>query len=247
MARPRLPRGFAMRIDALLTRLGIGSRSEVQKLIRRGAVSVNGMTVRTPGESVHPGTALTVNGQPVDARTERTVMLYKPVGVLTAARDPKAPTVMDLLPVVYRSLGCMPVGRLDKDTTGLLLLTTDGELAHRLISPRRDIEKTYLATVDTPLRPEDITAFAAGLDLGDFTAKAAVLEIADAHTARITVTEGKYHQVRRMLAACGHETLTLHRERVGPLTLDPALQPGEMRELADEELTALKTAVEILA
>ena len=234
-----------MRLDALLTRLGLGSRSEMQKLIRRGAVAVDGISVRDPGAAALPGILLTVDGHPVDSRIDRTVMLYKPAGVLTAARDPKAKTVMDLLPPVYSSLGCMPVGRLDKDTTGLLLLTTDGELSHRLISPKRGIEKTYLATTDTPFQPEDVTAFAKGLTLSDFTALPALLEIVDAHTGRITVTEGKYHQVRRMLAACGHDTLTLHRERVGPLRLDPALQPGRMRELTDEELTAVRQAVEL--
>ncbi len=234
-----------MRLDALLTRLGLGSRSEMQKLIRRGAVAVDGTPIRDPGAAVLPGAPLAVDGHPVDSRIERTVMLYKPDGVLTAARDPKAKTVMDLLPPVYTSIGCMPVGRLDKDTTGLLLLTTDGELAHRLISPRRAIEKTYLATVDTAFRPEEVAAFAEGLTLSDFTALPATLEIVDAHTGRITVTEGKYHQVRRMLAACGHQTLTLHRERVGPLTLDPALEPGQMRALNENELTALKQAVEL--
>ena len=234
-----------MRLDALLVRLGLGSRSEVQRLIRRGAVTAAGQVNRDPGAAVLPGTALLVDGTAVDSRIDRTVMLYKPAGVLTAARDPKAKTVMDLLPPVFRSLGCMPVGRLDKDTTGLLLLTTDGELAHRLISPKRGIEKTYLATTDTPFLPEEIAAFARGLELSDFTALPAVLDIVDVRTARITVTEGKYHQVRRMLAACGHDTLTLHRERVGPLSLDPALQPGQMRELTEEELTAVRQAVEL--
>ena len=234
-----------MRLDALLSRLGYGSRSDVQRLIRRGAVAVAGETVRDPSRSVLPGMQLSVEEKPVDSRVERTVMLHKPAGVLTAAKDPRAATVMDLLPPVYRSLSCMPVGRLDKDTTGLLLLTTDGELAHRLISPKREIEKTYLATTDTPLQAEDIKAFAQGLALSDFTAKPAVLGIVDAYTARITVTEGKYHQVRRMLAACGHDTLTLHRERVGPLRLDAALRPGEMRELTADELSAVKQSVEL--
>lgn len=232
-----------MRLDALLTRLGLGSRSEAQRLIRGGRVIVDGHTAGSPGENVMPGVGLKVDGKDIDSRTERTIMLNKPAGVLTAARDPKAATVMDLLPPVYRTLECMPVGRLDKDTTGLLLLTTDGELAHRLISPKRGIEKTYAATTDTPLRPEDIEAFAHGLQLSDFTALPAALDILDAYTARITVTEGKYHQVRRMLAACGHQTLTLHRERVGPLILDENLAPGGMRELTDTELVLLRKAV----
>ena len=234
-----------MRLDALLTRLGLGSRSEVQRLVRRGSVTVAGVPARDPGQAVEPGTAVSVSGQKLDTRISRTVMLHKPADVLTAARDSRAQTVMDLLPPVYRSLECMPVGRLDKDTTGLLLLTTDGELAHRLISPKRGIEKTYLATVDTPFTAEDVLAFARGLFLGDFTAQPACLEIMDPHTGRITVTEGKFHQVRRMLAACGHQTLTLHRLRVGPLALDPALAPGEMRELTAEELTSLRQAVEL--
>ena len=232
-----------MRLDALLARLGIASRSEAQRLIRGGAVTVNGVAARDPGMGVTPGIALCVGGQAVDSRTERTVMMNKPAGVLTAARDSRTATVMDLLSPVYRSLECMPVGRLDKDTTGLLLLTTDGELAHRLISPKRGIEKTYLAVTDTPLAPEDIEAFAAGLELSDFRALPAVLDIVDAHTGRITVTEGKYHQVRRMLAACGHQTLTLHRERVGPLKLDDSLRPGMMRELTDIELASIRKAV----
>ena len=234
-----------MRLDALLTRLGLGSRSEVQRLIRRGAVTVGGRGIRVPGENVQPGALLTVDGQAVDSRVERTLMMYKPAGVLTAARDPKAATVMELLPPVCTSLECMPVGRLDKDTTGLLVLTTDGELAHRLISPKREIRKVYLATVDTPFIPEDVSAFAQGLALSDFTAKPALLEIVDEHTARVTVTEGKYHQVRRMLAARGHDTLALHRERVGPLALDPALRPGETRELTETELSGLRQAVDL--
>ncbi len=233
-----------MRLDALLARLGVGTRSEVQRLIRSGAVAVAGETVRDPGRALPPEAPVTVRGQALDTRTGRTVMLHKPAGVLTAARDARAGTVMDLLPPLYRSLGCMPVGRLDKDTTGLLLLTTDGELAHRLISPKREIEKVYLATTDTAFTDADVTAFGAGLALGDFVAKPARLDIVDAHTARVTVTEGKYHQVRRMLAACGHETLTLHRERVGPLALDPALGPGQMRELTGEECNALREAVD---
>ena len=234
-----------MRLDALLTRLGLGSRSEVQRLIRRGAVTVGGRGIRVPGENVQPGALLTVDGQAVDSRVERTLMMYKPAGVLTAARDPKAATVMELLPPICTSLECMPVGRLDKDTTGLLLLTTDGELAHRLISPKREIRKVYLATVDTPFIPEDVSAFAQGLALSDFTAKPALLEIVDEHTARVTVTEGKYHQVRRRLAARGHDTLALHRERVGPLALDPALRPGETRELTETELSGLRQAVDL--
>ena len=141
-----------MRLDRWLVTLGTGSRSEVQRLIRRGAVTVDGLSVTDPGFSCDPVRgSLTLNGAPVDGRLIRHVMLHKPAGLLTAARDRKQPTVMDLLPPVYAAIGCMPVGRLDKDTTGLLLLTCDGEMNHRLLSPGRHVDKTYLAEVDGPL------------------------------------------------------------------------------------------------
>ena len=123
----------AMRLDRLLTTLAVGSRSQVKTMLRAGRVTVNGQVVRSADAHVQPGDRLTLDQQPLDARTTRHVLLNKPCGVLTAARDPKQPTVLDLLPPAYRACGCMPVGRLDKDTSGLLLLTTDGELAHRLL------------------------------------------------------------------------------------------------------------------
>ena len=235
-----------MRLDALLTRLGLGSRSEAQRLIRRGGAAVDGVVVRTPAENVSPGVPLTVDGRSVDSRTDRTVMLYKPCGVLTAARDPKAKTVMDLLPPVYGGIGCMPVGRLDKDTTGLLLLTCDGELNHRLLAPGRHVDKVYEARVTGKAGEKEVRAFAAGLELSDFTAQPAKLEILvageESTLARVTVREGKFHQVKRMFSATGHEVLTLHRLSFGPLRLDPALAEGQWRELRPEELDLLKAA-----
>ena len=228
-----------MRLDALLVRLGLGSRSQVQRFIRAGAVAIGDEPVRDPRRDIVPGVLLTVRGEAIDSRIVRTVMLHKPEGVLTAATDPRATTVLDLLPGVYRALGCMPVGRLDKATTGLLLLTTDGELAHRLISPRRSIKKVYIANTDTELTPEDISAFNRGIRLSDFTALPAELEIVGSHTARITVTEGKYHQVRRMLAARGKPVRYLRRVREGSLTLE-GLDRGKWRLLTPEELDRLQ-------
>ena len=167
----------AMRLDRLLTTLAVGSRSQVKTMLRAGRVTVNGQVVRSADAHVQPGDRLTLDQQPLDARTTRHVLLNKPCGVLTAARDSKQPTVLDLLPPAYRACGCMPVGRLDKDTSGLLLLTTDGELAHRLLSPKRHVWKCYEATVDGPLNAQDTAAFAAGLELSDFTALPAELEI----------------------------------------------------------------------
>lgn len=229
-----------LRLDRWLVTLGVGSRSEMQKLIRKGGVKVNGAMVKDPGQQVDENTAeLTVNGTPVDGRLTRHVMLHKPAGLLTAARDKKQSTVMDLLPDVYNAIGCMPVGRLDKDTTGLLFLTTDGELNHRLLSPGRHVDKTYLAEVDGPLDASHVAAFAEGLHLSDFDAQPARLEIIEPQTGRVTVHEGKFHQIKRMFTAVGREVTKLHRETFGSLTLDPNLPEGQWRELTDEELASL--------
>lgn len=229
-----------LRLDRWLVTLGVGSRSEVQKLVKKGGVKVNDAPIKDPGMQVDENTArLTVLGQPVDGRLTRHVMLHKPAGLLTAARDKKQPTVMDLLPEVYASIGCMPVGRLDKDTTGLLFLTTDGELNHRLLSPGRHVDKTYLAEVDGTLNESHIAAFAEGLHLSDFDAQPAKLEILAPHLGRVTVHEGKFHQVKRMFSAVGCEVVKLHRETFGSLTLDPNLPEGEWRELTVDELSAL--------
>ncbi len=229
-----------LRLDRWLVTLGVGSRSEVQKLVKKGGVRVNDVPVRDPGMQADETSArLTVNGQPLDGRLTRHVMLHKPAGLLTAARDRKQPTVMDLLPDVYSAIGCMPVGRLDKDTTGLLFLTTDGELNHRLLSPGRHVDKTYLAQVDGPLNESHVAAFAQGLHLSDFDAQPALLEIAAPQTGRVTVHEGKFHQIKRMFTAVGREVTALHRETFGSLTLDPNLPEGEWRELTEDELRAL--------
>ncbi len=218
-----------IRLDRWLTALGAGSRSQTQRLIRAGAVTVNGVPVTDPGALCPEDAALTLRGEPLDSRLVRHVMLYKPADLLTASRDSRQPTVMDLLPGAFASLGCMPVGRLDKDTTGLLLLTTDGTLAHRLLAPARHVDKTYRAAVDGPLSAEDTDAFAAGLTLSDFTALPARLEILETGPARavalVTVREGKFHQVRRMFAAVGREVTELHRRSFGSLSLDPSLGP----------------------
>ncbi len=233
-----------IRLDRWLVALDAGSRSQVQRLVRAGLVTVDGEVARDPAMSCDErASRLTLRGETLDGRLIRHVMLHKPAGLLTAARDRKQPTVMSLLPPVYASLGCMPVGRLDKDTTGLLLLTCDGELNHRLLSPGRHVDKTYRATVTGRLSVRDAEAFTAGLDLGDFIARPARLEILTAwderSVAEATVCEGKFHQVKRMFEAVGHEVTALHRLRFGSLTLDEALRPGQWRELTAAELAAL--------
>lgn len=240
-----------IRLDRWLTALGVGSRSQVQKLIRGGQVQVDGRAVTDPAASCDTACTLTLYGQPLDGRLTRHVMLHKPAGLLTAARDRKQPTVMDCLPPVYAALGCMPVGRLDKDTTGLLFLTTDGELNHRLLAPGRHVDKVYRAVVDGPLTAQDAADFARGLRLSDFDALSARLDIlssCDAEaTALVTVREGKFHQIKRMFAAVGREVTALHRLSFGPLTLDESLAPGQWRELTDDEIRGLYQAASLEA
>ena len=237
------------RLDRWLVLLHRGSRKQVQSLIRSGAVTVNGETANDPSASYETESdVLAVSGQMLDGRTQRHVMLYKPAGILTAARDAKQPTVMDLLPAEYGTIGCMPIGRLDKDTTGLLLLTTDGKLNHFLLSPGRHVSKKYRAVVTGRLDETDVRRFAEGLFLGDFTSLPSELRLLetgpDRSLAEVTVQEGKFHQVRRMFDAVGHEVLSLHRFSFGPLELDTGLKPGCWRELTEKELNLLRGAVQ---
>jgi len=236
-----------MRLDRLLSMLALGTRSQVRQIVKGGRIAVNGKPEKNADRRLNPGDTLTLDGQPLDARTVRHVMLNKPCGVLTAAMDRKLKTVLDLLPPVYKACGCMPVGRLDKDTEGLLLLSTDGELAHRLLSPKRHVQKCYRAEVDGPLGQDDINAFRQGLVLSDFTAQPAKLEILTSDTeqavALVWVSEGKYHQVRRMFAARGRTVTALKRLSIGPLALDENLRPGAYRELEPWEAQLLLSAV----
>lgn len=237
----------AIRLDRLLSALALGTRTQVQNLIRSGRITVNQKAVLKPESHVNASDAVALDGQALDTRLSRHIMLNKPCGVLTAARDPRQPTVIDLLPPVCESLGCMPVGRLDKDTEGLLLLTTDGTLAHQILSPRRQVWKTYRAVVDGPLSGEDVLAFEGGLALSDFMALPARLTILRSSgteaEALVDVCEGKYHQVRRMFEARGRTVTALKRITIGPISLDENLAVGEYRELTEAEMRAIRQAV----
>lgn len=230
------------RIDRLLSLLGHGTRSDVQRMIRTGRVRVGGAVCFDPGARVSTKDAVALDDAALDTRLFRCVMMDKPAGILTAARDRACQTVMDLLPAVYASLSCMPVGRLDKDTTGLLLLTTDGELCHRLLSPKREVEKTYRAVVEGRLTDADAEVFARGVALSDFTAlpaKMTILRADDAQSEALAVVrEGKYHQIKRMFGARGHEVLSLRREKIG--AFDVSMVGGLFRELTDDEVSLLR-------
>lgn len=224
------------RLDKLLTQSGLYSRSEARELIRSGRVSVDGETLRRPEVKAAEDAAVFVDGEEVNCSLCRYFMLNKPAGVLSATDDRSQPTVLDLLPREIRALGLFPVGRLDKDTTGLLLLTNDGDFAHRVISPKHGVVKTYLAVTASPVDAEDVRAFREGITLADGTrCLSAVLEPLDGCRCRVLVSEGKYHQVKRMLAACGKPCTALERTAVGALELDPELPRGGWRELRQFE------------
>ena len=233
----------AVRLDKYLAQSGERTRSQAARAVRDGLVQVNGATVRDPAVKVGEGDEVTLAGQPVRDSALQYFMLHKPAGVLTAARDGRAQTVMDLVPPALLRRRVLPVGRLDKDTTGLLLLTNDGPLAHRLLSPRHHVDKSYFVRVDGALGREDAEAFAAGMTLADGLAcLPAGLELLDTPDAAIvTLREGKYHQIKRMLAARGKPVVYLKRLTMGPLSLDPALEKGEWRPLTAEELAAIRS------
>ena len=227
------------RLDKLLAGTGKWSRREVKALVRQGLVRVDGRLAASAEDKLDPA-VVTVAGETISLRRFTYVMLHKPAGVLTATEDRKQPTVLDLLPPELRRIGLAPVGRLDKDTEGLLLLTNNGELAHRLLSPRYHVDKRYLARVDGELSAADTEAFARGMTLGDgLECLPAGLEVLPDRVCIVTLREGKFHQVKRMLAARGAPVLYLKRLSMGPLTLDDSLAAGAYRLLRAEEISAL--------
>lgn len=229
------------RLDKLLAGTGKWSRREVKALVRQGLVRVDGRLAASAEDKLDPAAAVvTVAGETISLCRFTYVMLHKPAGVLTATEDRKQPTVLDLLPPELRRIGLAPVGRLDKDTEGLLLLTNDGELAHRLLSPKYHVEKRYFARVDGELSATDAEAFARGMTLGDgLECLPAGLEVLPDRVCIVTLREGKFHQVKRMLAARGAPVLYLKRLSMGPLTLDDSLAAGAYRLLRAEEISAL--------
>ena len=226
------------RLDRFLSEAGVASRRELRTIIRAGRVRVNDVPASAPEQKIdETSDRVTLDGEAVGPRGPVVLLLHKPTGYVTSTDDPRDRTVMELLPPQYRGLA--PVGRLDKDTTGLLLLTTDGELNHRLLAPARHVDKTYLATLDKPVGDKEVAVFASGLSLSDFEAAPADLTPLPGNQARVTIHEGKFHQVKRMLAACGKPVTYLKRLSMGPLRLDEALAPGAFRPLTEGEIHTL--------
>ena len=236
------------RLDKIIASGGRNTRSSVKLLVRQGRVLVDGVPARSAEDKADPETAeIVVDGEPLAWRRYTWLMMNKPAGVLSATEDGRGETVLDLLPPELRRRGLFPVGRLDKDTEGLLLLTNEGKLAHDLLAPKKHVDKVYYARTAGELEEADCRAFAAGMTLGDgLECLPAGLEILSAGAeseALVTLREGKFHQVKRMLAARGKPVLYLRRVRMGILTLDPALGPGEYRELTEAEYRNLQNLV----
>jgi len=235
-----------VRLDKLLSNAGFGARSQVKRLIRKGHVTVNGEVVRDPSFHVDPERdEVLVDGEPVLYEENYYVILNKPAGYVTSTKDREL-TVMELLADIPRFEKLFPVGRLDKDAEGLLLLTTDGELAHRLTHPKWKVPKKYYVVVEGRLTEEDVEPLRRGIELKDFKAKPAKVRILRAgeeeSEAEIEISEGKYHQVKRMFAVVGHPVKYLKRIEFGGIKLGE-LQKGDYRHLTDEEVELLKKRV----
>ena len=233
------------RLDKVIASTGRWSRREVKALVRQGTVLVEGRPARSPEEKVDPETAnIQVAGEHLTYRRYTWVMLNKPAGYLSATEDGRGPTVLDLLPPELGRQGLFPVGRLDKDTEGLLLLTNEGGLAHDLLSPRHHVDKVYRVRVQGRLTEEDCRAFAAGMTLPDGTAlrpaSLVILSAGEESEGQVTLREGKFHQIKRMLAARGKPVVYLERVKMGNLPLDLALSRGSFRFLTENEVENLR-------
>ncbi|AJS59409.1 pseudouridine synthase [Paenibacillus sp. IHBB 10380] len=237
------------RLDKILAHLGRGSRSDIRRMAKQGVITVNGNVIKDSGLHVNPYVDLIeVDGERIQYRQFIYLMMHKPQGVISATEDKRESTVLDLLSIDDAAFEPFPVGRLDKDTEGLLLLTNDGKLAHDLLSPRKHVPKIYEAIVDGDVVPEDIELFATGVTLDDgYVALPGELVILRkeeqdsnilSHIS-LTIHEGKFHQVKRMFEAVGKQVVYLKRVQMGELALDPELEIGTYRELTDKELSLL--------
>lgn len=229
-----------MRLDKYLVHVGLGSRTQVKQFVKLGKITVNGVIVKKSDMSVDEVKDCIMYDNDKLVYTKFVYyMMNKPSGVVSATTDNRDKTVLDLMTITAKDV--FPVGRLDKDTTGLLLLTNDGQLAHDLLSPKKHVDKVYIATVEQPLSAQIIQAFKDGITLADgFVCQSADLVIIDDTTAQVTIREGKFHQVKRMFLACQNRVTTLKRIQMGNLTLDESLALGEYRPLSSKELESLK-------
>lgn len=232
------------RLDKTLANLGYGSRKEIKLMIKNGLITVDGVRVKDGGMQVAPDKQdICVKGKKITYRRLVYLMLNKPAGVISATEDKKMGTVIDLIPKEYHSFNVFPVGRLDKDTEGLLLITNDGQLAHNLLSPRKHVSKKYYAIIEGIVTEDDVKKFSQGIILEDgyaaLPAELTILKSNDISEIELVIYEGKFHQVKRMFGAIGKKVSYLKRIAMGKLTLDLELEKGKCRELTNDELASL--------
>ncbi len=234
-----------MRIDKLLSNIGCGSRADIKKYCKQGIITVNGKTVNNPGLQVDSeNDEVIFNGEKVNYREFIYIMLNKPDGYISATFDKRDPIVLDLIDSNYLVFEPFPVGRLDKDTEGLLVLTNDGQLAHRILSPKKHVPKTYYARIEGKVTEEDVCAFEKGVTLDDgyetMPSQLKIIKSDEESKIELTIHEGKFHQVKRMFESVGKKVVYLKRISMGKLELDESLQLGEYRELTEEEVRLLE-------
>ena len=229
-----------MRLDKMIASTGIASRSQISSAVRGGRVLVDGVVAKKADMQVDPDKARVVYcGTPVCYRQYTYIMLNKPEGYVSATEDGKFPTVVELLPPEQQKIGLFPCGRLDKNTLGLMLLTNDGDTSHRLLAPKSHVTKTYAFRLKFPLSDEDIAALESGVDIGGYVTAPCSVERTAEREGRITLTEGKYHQIKLMMEAVHNQVTYLERVTFGPLILDASLARGEWRYLTDDEIALL--------
>lgn len=230
-----------MRLDRMISECGLASRTETGRACRAGSVTVNGVPVRRADVQVQPETDCVVFcGREVRWRKFVYLLLNKPQGYVSATEDGDAPCVTELVPEVYRRMGIFPCGRLDKYTTGLMLLSNDGPLAHRLLAPKSHVTKRYGFRVEKELSPEDICVLEGGVDIGGYVTAPCRVTLRAPQAGEIAITEGKYHQIKRMMEAVGNRITELERLSFGALVLEPAMKRGDWRELTGDEIKALQ-------
>lgn len=229
------------RIDKIIASQGTYSRSEVKKLIKNNSVEVNGETVKTPKMKVDPyKSRIALNGVDIVYKKFIYLMLNKPKGYISATTDHNHKTVLELVSEELLGRNLFPAGRLDRDTTGLMIITDDGLLAHNILSPKKHIKKTYHVELDIPVTEEMVLGFASGVELNDGICEEALLEITGENTGNVTLREGRYHQVKRMFGCFGAKVIELKRIAMGNLNLPEDLEEGSYRELSDKELKLLQ-------
>ena len=229
------------RIDKIIASQGLYSRSDVKYLVNRKRVAIDGEVVRSSSQKADPEkNVITIDGKPLTVKKQIYLMLHKPKGYVSATEDKEHQTVLALVPPEWKGRDLFPAGRLDKDTTGLMIITDDGVLAHNILSPRKHVQKVYGVELDIPVTEEMQQGFAAGVELNDGLCKEAKLVITGEKTAEVTLKEGRYHQIKRMFGCYGAKVVELHRIAMGDLYLPDDLAEGECRELTEEELKKLQ-------